>query len=71
MVASAGSESNREGEQWRSVNAFTRSRLRSALASQLGAQLRAETVRGYRGTVTALPIDSTVAILKRHGALRP
>ena len=33
--------------------------------------LRAETVRGYRGTVTALPIDSTVAILKRHGALRP
>jgi D-aminopeptidase len=33
--------------------------------------LRAETVRGYRGTVAALPIDSTVTILKRHGAIRP
>src|SRR5438128_2729080 len=33
--------------------------------------LRAETVRGYRGTAPALPLDSTVAILKRHGAFRP
>jgi D-aminopeptidase len=33
--------------------------------------LRAETVRGYRGTVTALPLDSTVAILQRYGAIRP
>lgn len=33
--------------------------------------LRAETVRGYRGTATALPLDSTVAILKRYGAIRP
>ena len=33
--------------------------------------LRAETVRGYRGTAPALPLDSTVAILKRHGAIRP
>ena len=33
--------------------------------------LRAETVRGYRGTVTALPLDSTVAILRRFGAVRP
>jgi len=32
--------------------------------------LRAETVRGYRGTAPALPLDSTVAILKRHGAFR-
>ncbi len=31
---------------------------------------RAETVRGFRGTVRALPIDSTVAILKRHAMLR-
>lgn len=31
--------------------------------------LRAETVRGYRGVVSALPIDSTVMILKRHGAI--
>ena len=31
--------------------------------------LRAETVRGYRGTVRALPIDSTISILKRHGAV--
>ena len=31
--------------------------------------LRAETVRGYRGTVRALPIDSTITILKRHGAV--
>jgi len=31
--------------------------------------LRAETVRGYRGTVQALPVDSTIAILKRHGAI--
>jgi D-aminopeptidase len=31
--------------------------------------LRAETVRGYRGVVRALPIDSTVLILKRHGAI--
>ena len=31
--------------------------------------LRAETVRGYRGTVPALPIDSTITILKRHGAI--
>jgi len=29
--------------------------------------LRAETVRGYRGTVRALPLDSTAAILKRYG----
>lgn len=33
--------------------------------------LRAETVRGYRGTVTALPIDSTLAVLRRHSAVRP
>ncbi|HXF96275.1 MAG TPA: P1 family peptidase [Gemmatimonadales bacterium] len=33
--------------------------------------LRAETVRGYRGTATALPLDSTVAVLKRYGAIRP
>ena len=31
--------------------------------------LRAETVRGYRGVVRALPIDSTVMILKRYGAI--
>ena len=31
--------------------------------------LRAETVRGYRGVVRALPVDSTVTILKRHGAI--
>lgn len=35
------------------------------------SMLRAETVRGYRGTVPALPLDSTLAILKRHGAIRP
>ena len=33
--------------------------------------LRAETVRGYRGTVTALPLDSTVAVPKRYGAICP
>lgn len=33
--------------------------------------LRAVSVRGYRGTIRALPVDSTVAILKRFGALRP
>src|SRR5881392_646036 len=33
--------------------------------------LRAETVRGYRGTVRALPLDSTAAILKRFGVIRP
>jgi D-aminopeptidase len=31
--------------------------------------LRAETVRGYRGVVRALPVDSTINILKRHGAI--
>jgi D-aminopeptidase len=31
----------------------------------------ATTVRGYRGTATALPLDSTLSILQRHGALRP
>src|SRR2546425_107130 len=31
--------------------------------------LRAETVRGYRGVVRALPVNSTVMILKRHGAI--
>jgi D-aminopeptidase len=31
--------------------------------------LRAQSVRGYRGTVRALPIDSTLTILKRHGAI--
>ena len=29
----------------------------------------ATTVRGYRGTATALPLDSTGAILERHGVL--
>jgi D-aminopeptidase len=33
--------------------------------------LRAETVRGFRGTVQALPLDSTTAILRRFGAIRP
>jgi D-aminopeptidase len=33
--------------------------------------LRAETVRGYRGVVTALPLDSTLTILRRYGAIRP
>jgi D-aminopeptidase len=37
----------------------------------LNSLLRAETVRGYRGTVAALPLDSTIAILHRHGAIRP
>ena len=31
--------------------------------------LKAETVRGFRGTVRALPIDSTVALLRRHALL--
>jgi D-aminopeptidase len=30
----------------------------------------ATSVKGYRGTVEALPIDTTVAILKRYGAIR-
>jgi D-aminopeptidase len=30
----------------------------------------ATTVQGFRGTATALPLDSTLAILQRHGALR-
>lgn len=30
----------------------------------------ATTVKGYRGTVEALPLDSTLAILKRYGAIR-
>jgi len=29
----------------------------------------ATTVRGFRGTATALPLDSTLAILQRHGVL--
>ena len=33
--------------------------------------LRAVSVRGYRGVVRALPIDSTVTILKRFGAIAP
>ena len=33
------------------------------------AVLRAETERGYRGVVRALPADSTVMILKRDGAI--
>jgi D-aminopeptidase len=33
--------------------------------------LRAVSVRGYRGEVRALPVDSTVSILKRAGAIRP
>jgi D-aminopeptidase len=32
--------------------------------------LRAETVHGLHGTAQALPIDSTVAILRRHGLIR-
>ncbi|HEV2670205.1 MAG TPA: P1 family peptidase, partial [Gemmatimonadales bacterium] len=31
--------------------------------------LRAETVRGYRGVVRALPVDSTLTILKRYGVI--
>ena len=31
----------------------------------------ATTVRGHRGTVDALPLDSTVTILRRYGAVRP
>jgi D-aminopeptidase len=30
----------------------------------------ATTVRGHRGTTTALPLDSTAAILRRHGVIR-
>ena len=33
--------------------------------------LRAVSVQGYRGTVPALPLDSTRAVLRRHGAIRP
>jgi D-aminopeptidase len=32
--------------------------------------LRAETVHGLHGTAQALPIDSTVAMLRRHGLIR-
>jgi D-aminopeptidase len=31
----------------------------------------ATAVRGHRATVPALPLDSTLAILRRHGAARP
>ena len=31
----------------------------------------ATSVRGYRGSAEALPLDSTVTILKRHGVIRP
>jgi D-aminopeptidase len=31
----------------------------------------ATTVRGHRGTVDALPLDSTRAVLERHGVIRP
>jgi D-aminopeptidase len=31
----------------------------------------ATSVRGYRGSAEALPLDSTVSILKRHGVIRP
>jgi hypothetical protein len=30
----------------------------------------ATTVKGRRGTATELPVDSTLAILKRHGVLK-
>jgi len=30
----------------------------------------ATTVQGYRGTATALPLDSTMAILRRYGVVR-
>jgi D-aminopeptidase len=33
--------------------------------------LRAVSVQGYRGPVAALPLDSTRAVLRRHGAIRP
>lgn len=32
---------------------------------------RATTVRGYRGTIRALPLDSTRAVLQRFGVVRP
>ena len=31
----------------------------------------ATTVKGYHGTAEALPVDSTMAILRRHGVVRP
>jgi D-aminopeptidase len=33
--------------------------------------LRAVAVSGYRGTIPALPLDSTRAVLRRYGAIRP
>jgi D-aminopeptidase len=33
--------------------------------------LRAVSVQGFRGPVAALPLDSTRAVLRRHGAIRP
>jgi D-aminopeptidase len=33
--------------------------------------LLATTVRGYRGTVEALPLDTTLAVLKRYGVVTP
>lgn len=33
--------------------------------------LRATTVRGFRGTIEAIPLDATRAILRRHGVLPP
>jgi D-aminopeptidase len=31
----------------------------------------ATSVTGYRGTVEALPLDSTLAVLKRYGVVKP
>ena len=31
----------------------------------------ATTVRGFRGTTQELPVDSTLAILRRHGMVKP
>jgi D-aminopeptidase len=53
------------------LSAFFQAVIEATEEAIYNSLLRAETVRGYRGEVRALPIDSTTAILRRHGAIRP
>ncbi len=54
-----------------SLSPLFRATIEATEEAIINSLFRAETVRGHRGTVRALPIDSTVKILRTYGAIRP
>jgi D-aminopeptidase len=59
------------GVRGRDLDPFFRAAADATEEAIYNSLLQATDVQGYRGTVQALPVDETLAVLERHGVVRP